>query len=98
MQAIEDEPDELINTRVRYLRAKRLLAKTAQHTVMSLQMIQRDHINFPNSICNHAEEDMYPLDREKTVNAMVIDLTARVMHIAWGNPCTNPYHTFYLDA
>jgi isopenicillin-N N-acyltransferase-like protein len=98
MQAVEDEPDELINTRVRYFRAKRLLAKTAQHSVKSLQTIQRDHINFPNSICNHAEEDMYPLDREKTVNAMVIDLTARVMHIAWGNPCTNPYHTFYLDA
>lgn len=98
MQAIEDEPDELINTRVRYFRAKRLLAKTAQHTVKSLQAIQRDHINFPNSICNHAEEDTYPLDREKTVNAMVIDLTARVMHIAWGNPCANSYHTFYLDA
>jgi hypothetical protein len=28
---------------------------------------------------------------------MVIDLTAREMHIAWGNPCQNPYHTFHLD-
>lgn len=98
MQAIEHEPDELIGTRLRYFRAKRLLARTAQHTVKSLQAIQSDHINYPNSICNHADEDMDPLDREKTVNAMVIDLTARVMHIAWGNPCINPYHTFYLDA
>jgi isopenicillin-N N-acyltransferase-like protein len=98
MQAIEDEPDELISTRIRYFRATRLLAKTAQHTVKSLQKIQSDHINFPNSICNHAEEDMDPLDREKTVNSMIIDLTARVMHIAWGNPCVNPYHAFYLDA
>jgi hypothetical protein len=38
------------------------------------------------------------MDREKTINAMVIDLTARAMHIAWGNPCENQYHTFYLDA
>ena len=98
MQVIEDEPDELVGTHIRYFRVQRLLGKTEQHTLKSLQMIQRDHINYPNSICNHAEEDMDPLDREKTVNAMVIDLTSRVMHIAWGNPCVNPYHTYYLDA
>lgn len=98
MQAIEDEPDELISTRIRYFRAKRLLGELTSHSVESIQLIQKDHMNYPNSICNHAEEDMDPLDREKTVNAMVIDLTERVIHIAWGNPCMNPYHTFYLDA
>jgi isopenicillin-N N-acyltransferase-like protein len=98
MQTVEYEPDELISTRVRYFRASRLIAATPKHTIKTLQNIQRDHINFPNSICNHAEDDMDPLDREKTVNALVIDLTARVMHIAWGNPCANPYHTFHLDA
>jgi isopenicillin-N N-acyltransferase-like protein len=98
MQMIEYESDELISTRVRYFRADRLLRESNQHTIKTLQTIQRDHINFPNSICNHAEDDMDPLDREKTVNSMVIDLTARAMHIAWGNPCANPYHTYYLDA
>jgi isopenicillin-N N-acyltransferase-like protein len=98
MQLIEYEPDELVSTRVRFFRADRLLRETNQHTIKSIQAIQRDHINFPNSICNHAEDDMDPLDREKTVNSMVIDLTARAMHIAWGNPCVNPYHTYYLDA
>jgi isopenicillin-N N-acyltransferase-like protein len=98
MQTIEYESDELISTRVRYFRANRLLRETEQHTIKSIQSIQRDHINFPNSICNHAEDVMDPLDREKTINAMVIDLTARAMHIAWGNPCGNTYHTYYLDA
>jgi isopenicillin-N N-acyltransferase-like protein len=98
MQAIEYEPDELIATRVRYFRANRLLRETNQHTIKTIQAIQRDHINFPNSICNHAEDDMDPLDREKTINSLVIDLSARAMHIAWGNPCINPYHTYYLDA
>ena len=98
MQAIEDEPDELVGTRVRYFRASRLLAQTNQHSIKTIQNIQRDHINYPNSICNHAEERMDPLDREKTVNAMIIDLSERAMHIAWGNPCANPYHTYYLDA
>ncbi len=98
MQMVEYEPDEMISTRVRYLRANRLLRSTQQHTIKSIQAIQRDHINFPNSICNHTEEDMDPLDREKTVNSMVIDLTARSMHIAWGNPCVNAAHTYHLDA
>jgi isopenicillin-N N-acyltransferase like protein len=98
MQAIESEPDELIGTRVRYFRAQRLLKQTQKHTVRTLQEIQRDHINFPGSICSHSDTANDPLDREKTINALVMDLTSRVMHIAWGNPCANHYHMFYLDA
>ena len=98
MQAIEDEPDELINARVRYYRALRLLKSTPKHTVKTLEAILSDHINFPNSICNHAEYDLDPLDREKTVNSIVIDLTTRAMHIAWGNPCVNTYHTYHLES
>jgi isopenicillin-N N-acyltransferase-like protein len=97
MQAIEDESEELIGNRVRYFRALRLIKSTQKHTIKSLQAIQRDHINYPDSICNHEQQDAYPLDREKTINALVIDLTARVMHLAWGNPCENPYHTYHLD-
>lgn len=97
MQAIEKDPDELIGTRVRYFRAMRLLKETPLHSVKSLQAIQSDHINFPNSICNHAFEDDIPMDREKTINALVIDLSARVMHIAWGNPCESDFHTYHLE-
>ena len=68
------------------------------HTIKTLQSIQRDHVNFPNSICNHAIDMKDPPDREKTINSLVIDLAAREMHIAWGNPCKNPYHTYHLDA
>jgi isopenicillin-N N-acyltransferase-like protein len=96
MQAIEYEPDELIGTRVRYYRTLNLLLQNKNHTVKSLQTIQRDHMNYPNSVCNHPEEDLKPLDRQKTINALVIDLEARCMYIAWGNPCTNTYHTFHL--
>lgn len=98
MQAVENEPDELIGTRLRYFRAMRLLRGSSAHTIKSLQTIQRDHLNHPNSICNHAMEGSDPLDREKTINALIIDLTSRAMHIAWGNPCEHKYHTFYLEA
>lgn len=97
MQQVESEPDELISTRVRYFRAMRLLGMTEKHTVKSLQTIQRDHVNFQDSICNHAQDDLDPLDREKTITAMVMDLTNRQIHATWGNPCENVYNTYQLD-
>ena len=98
MKEVESDPEELISSRVRYFRADRLLRQSRSHSIKSLQTIQKDHVNFSNSICNHAVEWTDPLDREKTINAMVIDLTAREMHICWGNPCQNAYHTYHLDA
>jgi isopenicillin-N N-acyltransferase-like protein len=97
MQAIEDDSEELIETRLRYFRALRLLKRADLHTLKSLQAIQRDHLNYPNSICNHSDKDLDPLDREKTICALIMDLTSRAMHIAWGNPCSSQYHTYYLD-
>jgi isopenicillin-N N-acyltransferase-like protein len=98
MQEIERDPEDLVASRIRYFRALRLVKREGAHTIKSLQAIQRDHVNYSNSICNHSIDATDPLDREKTVNALVIDLTAREMHIAWGNPCENPYHTYHLDA
>ena len=97
MKEIEQDPEELISSRVRYFRANRLLRENSAHTVESLQEIQKDHVNLPNSICNHNIVGIDPMDRESTICALVIDLTAREMHIAWGNPCQNAYHTYHLD-
>ncbi len=98
MKEIENEPEELISSRVRYFRANRLLRQNSAHSIKSLQSIQKDHVNLPNSICNHNIDGIDPLDRESTISAMVIDLTSREMHIAWGNPCQNTYHTYHLNA
>lgn len=96
MRKIESEPDELIATRVRYFRADRLLSQTREHSLKTLQAIQKDHINYPDSICNHAT-DGNPLDREKTVTALTMDLTNRKMCVTWGNPCENVFTTFQLE-
>ncbi|GAB4421768.1 MAG: hypothetical protein Kow002_10880 [Anaerolineales bacterium] len=98
MQEIEENSEELISSRIRYYRALRLLHQSDKHTIKSLQAIQRDHVNYPNSICRHDFLEDNMLDQEKTINALVIDLTAREMHLAWGNPCKNAYHTYYLEA
>jgi isopenicillin-N N-acyltransferase-like protein len=97
MQAIESEPDELVSTRVRYFRALRLVRQANTHTVETLQTVLRDHVNFPDSICNHADGDSRPLDREKTIISLIFDLTERKVHAAWGNPCENPYLTYELN-
>ncbi len=96
MREVEKAPEDLLSSRVRYHRASRLLRQTEKHTIKSLQAIQKDHVNVPNSICNHNIAGEDPLDREKTISALVIDLTAREMHITWGNPCQNFYHAYRL--
>ncbi len=96
MRTLEDEPDELISARVRYYRALRLLKLTDKHTIKTLQNIQKDHINYPDSICNHGI-DVNVLNSEKTIMSMVIDLTNRKMHAAWGSPCTSTYNTYQLN-
>jgi len=96
MRKVESEPDELICTRVRYFRARRLLMETDQHSIKTLQAIQKDHVNAPDSICNHAEEGD-PLDREKTIIALTIDLSNQQMHASWGNPCENIFSTYQLS-
>ena len=97
MQMIESNSDELISTRVRYFRAVRLLNETSQHTLRTLQTIQKDHVNYPDSICNHAI-DGDPLDREKTITAIIMNLTERRMYVTLGNPCeSNGYVSYELD-
>jgi isopenicillin-N N-acyltransferase-like protein len=97
MREVEYEPDELISTRVRYFRALRLTREIELHSVNTLQAIQKDHINFPDAICNHVVKEDKPLDREKTIMALVIDLAARQMHACWGNPCEAMYSTYQLS-
>jgi isopenicillin-N N-acyltransferase-like protein len=97
MQAIETDPDELVATRVRYMRAMHLLKQVPLHNVKTLQAIQKDHVNHPDSICNHANEAENPLDREKTITALLIDVTKRQIHATWGNPCESAYYTYQLE-
>ena len=97
MWEIEESSGGLIGSKIRYLRTQRLLNRTRQHSIQSLQNILSDHVNYPNSICRHDAGDNISVDSEKTINALVIDLTSREMHIAWGNPCQNEYAIYQLE-
>ena len=96
MQRLEDEPEELISARVRYFRAQRLLQATKCHTVETFKDILKDHVNYPDSICNHGI-DKNVLNSEKTIVAVIMDITNKQMHAAWGSPCKGTYYTYQLN-
>ena len=91
MQALE-EPGTYASSHVRFNRARRLLQEQlGQVTVDSLQMVLRDHVNHPNSICAHENPVDPPLERDLTLASLVMDLTAGVMWAAPGPPCQGDY-------
>jgi isopenicillin-N N-acyltransferase-like protein len=98
MQAIEKAGGDLVNSRVRMNRARRLMAaQRGTADALSIQKILADHVNFPQSICNHIVVDDTPLDRQQTIASLVIDLSARTMHVSWGTPCSNQFHAYTLE-
>lgn len=98
MKRLEAKTEDLIGARIRVNRATRLLRNIRQHSPETLQSILSDHVNFPNSICSHHEPGGKPLDQQKTIVSLIMDLTALEMHVCWGNPCTGTYRTYRLEA
>lgn len=96
MARLEDDSHHLIGSRVRYFRAMRLLRRSRRHSADSLKDILRDHVNYPNSICSHEIIDDNPLDRQKTICSIIMDLAERQMLVAWGTPCQSEYHAYRL--
>jgi len=97
MKVFEHNTDELIGSRVRVNRAQRLLRQTKKHTPNTLKEILSDHVNFPNSICNHSDPTDTPLDRQKTIATLIMDLTELEMQVCWGNPCEGEFETYRLE-
>ncbi|MBN1657633.1 MAG: hypothetical protein JXA93_04485 [Anaerolineae bacterium] len=91
MQELE-EAGTYSSSHVRLNRARRLLrAQLGDVTVEGLQMILRDHVNYPNSICVHEDPADPPHEREVTLASLVMDLTDRVIWAAPGPPCQAEY-------
>jgi isopenicillin-N N-acyltransferase like protein len=53
-----------------------------------------DHFGAPNGICRHPDPAQPTVKRSMTVGAVLIDLDARIMHVANGPPCGNEYVAF----
>jgi isopenicillin-N N-acyltransferase like protein len=55
-----------------------------------------DHAGAPYAICRHPDPKQPDAKRTMTAGAVLIDLDARVMHVANGPPCENDYVPFSL--
>lgn len=55
-----------------------------------------DHFGAPYAICRHPDAKEPSARRTMTVGAVLIDLEARIMHVANGPPCTNAYVPFTI--
>ncbi|MEI7770501.1 MAG: C45 family peptidase [Chloroflexales bacterium] len=56
-------------------------------SIADFQAILRDHDGDPRCICRHPDLRLAPVDRGESVCGVVIDLGARVMHVAPDVPC-----------
>jgi isopenicillin-N N-acyltransferase-like protein len=78
----------LTTTVERHGRAWELLHAGGALSVADFQAILRDHDGDPRCICRHPDMRLAPVDRGESVCGVVIDLGARVMHVAPDVPCT----------
>lgn len=67
-------------------------------TADAISEILRDHKNYPDSICRHAESDPRPVGKRgnifETVFSIVTDLDEGVMKVASGCPCRTQYESY----
>jgi len=86
------------NTLYRADRVRRLLQSRDGITVERMKQAASDHFGAPNAICRHPDEKQPEAKRTMTAGAVLIDLDARVMHVANGPPCQNDYVPFPVNA
>lgn len=88
MRKYELDSQDITTSIVRYCRANRLM-KTYKGRI-SIDLIKsflQDHVNRPGSICRHGKG-------VKTTLSVIINLSAKTMLLARGNPCESTYHEY----
>lgn len=86
------------NTLYRADRVRRLLQSRDGITIERMKKAASDHFGAPNAICRHPDEKQPKAKRTMTAGAVLIDLDARVMHVANGPPCEHAYIPFPVAA
>ena len=87
--------DYLSHTRTRCTRMEHLMhSLPTPVTLDALQAALRDHDHEGRAICRHAATDGWSAE---TNVAVISEPARRTMHVAFGPPCENPFHTFVLE-
>ena len=77
--------------RLQRLQAAAPAAATGGATLDGFRALLADHADYPHSICSHPDPDEHPLEQGATIASVLMDLNARRVWLAAGNPCHVPY-------
>ena len=80
----------------RLARLDELLAEREPRTPEDLMDIMRDHDSAPQAICLHPDPDEGD-EASACLFSMVVDVSARRMWVAAGNPCENEYEAIDVE-
>ncbi len=75
-------------------RLERARAAVAGERPLSPETFQRllaDHVNYPLGVCCHPDTRLHHWDQGATVASVIMDLDARRLWLADGQPCMTPY-------
>lgn len=73
-------------------RLQRLRAgRTPKPDLEDFRALLADHADHPHSICHHPDPGDHPQEQGATIASVLMDLTARRIWLAAGNPCQVPY-------
>lgn len=84
----------------RAARARHLLSRAAANgsvSVETFRAILRDHAHGNYAICRHAEPTEPLLQQTATRASLIMDLAARKLSLAPGQPCLEPYQSYVLS-
>jgi len=83
---------------VRLQRLRAGVGASADHSLAAFRSLLSDHANSPSGVCCHPDFRAHPMDQGMTVTSVLMDLNARQMWVADGNPCTAPYRELDYSA
>ncbi len=73
------------------VRLQRLRAGRTARTLDAFGALLTDHADYPHSICAHPDPARHPCEQGATIASVLMDLTARRVWLAAGNPCQASY-------
>lgn len=91
---LEGLPDTII----RYNRMDKLLqSRYGEIDDRTLMTLLRDHVNYPKSICRHAELGVNPAHTMRTLDSILLVPTRGEAWFAKGPPCENRFYKYKID-
>ena len=93
---VEPESERRPHSYARQRRMRDLLEACAPVAIGDLELAFRDHESFPDGICRHESPLDPPAERCATVISAIMDLDARSLQVADGQPCERQYDAFTL--